>query len=214
MRAPITIFSEPDEVHARLAELGLTADALQHAARRWHASWAGFTPNHPAFGVGIAAWVEAVAALRETLAPDGWTRSDEKNFALVVDAEKGIAINIATGDAGTGRPDAAVSNKAPKGISTADAITANQFQLELFDFAEVVRLPKEDAPITWFLLLHRAPTEIRCELSLPSQMSVDGHITRWQERIILPAVPLDDAAVIDIVVPDIPDIDIDVKLKA
>jgi hypothetical protein len=45
-------------------------------------------------------------------------------------------------------------------------------------------------------------------------MSVDGHITRWQERIILPAVPLDDAAVIDIVVPDIPDIDIDVKLKA
>ena len=83
--------------HDRLGALeeNLLDRDLQHAARRWHASWAGFTPNHPPFGIGIAAWVEAVAALREALAPDGWNRSDEKNFALVVNAEKGIAINIA-----------------------------------------------------------------------------------------------------------------------
>src|SRR3546814_4229373 len=39
----------------------------------------------------------------------------------------------------------------------------------------------DDGPLTWFLLIHRAATEVRCELSLPSQISPDGRITRWQE---------------------------------
>jgi hypothetical protein len=48
---------------------------------------------------------------------------------------------------------------------------------------------------------------------LPSQISADGRITRWQERIMLPSIPLDGADV-EIVAPEGPDLDINVKRKA
>jgi hypothetical protein len=66
--------------------------------------------------------------------------------------------------------------------------------------------------LTWFLLLHQAASELRGELSLPSQMSPDGRITHWQERIILTSIPLDEA--VTVAAPQGPDVDIDVKRKA
>jgi hypothetical protein len=194
--------------------MGLEEEQLVHAARRWYLTWSGFTPNHPPIGIGISAWTEAVAALREQLMAVGWSRSDERNYALVINPDGSLAINVATGDAGTGRPNATPSNKAPKGISTADAITINQHQLELdLPVPDVPHIRGDDGPLTWFLLLHRADAEIRSELSLPSAMSPDGRITRWQERIILSAIPLDSSEV-EIQPPQGPDLDIEVKRKA
>lgn len=213
MPFPQTTF-DPVDVSARLAELGLGQDQLLHAASRWHLAWASFTPNHPPVGMGMSAWTEAVAALREQLLPMGWERSDERNYALVLNPDGEMAINIAAGDKGTGRPEATPSNKAPKGISTADAISINQQQLELdLPLPEVPHVHGKDGPLTWFLLLHRTAEEIRSELSLPSAMSSDGRITQWQERIILAAIPLDDPMeAID--APEGEDVDIDVKRKA
>jgi hypothetical protein len=212
MPAPKTLH-EPNAVRQRLGTLGLQEEQLLDAARRWHFSWTNFTPNHPPVGVGISAWTEAVAALREQLAPNGWTRSDERNYALVIHPDGMTAINVATGDAGTGRAEAVPSNKAPKGVSTADAISINQHQLELdLPVPDVPHLRGEDGPLTWFLLLHRTAGEVRCELSLPSEMSPDGRITRWQERIILSPIPLDDSA-IPINAPQGRDLDIEVKRK-
>ena len=208
------IRSDPDDVHIRLADLGLNEEALLHTAQRWHLSWSSFTPNHPPIGIGISAWTEAVAALREQLLPRGWTRSDEKNYALVVHPDGTMAINVATGDLGTGQIHAVPSNKAPKGVSTADAISVNQLQLELdLPVPDMPHVRGEEGPLTWFLLLHRAANEIRGELSLPSAMSADGRITRWQERIIISATPLDDSEM-DVQVPQGPDLEIDVKRKA
>jgi hypothetical protein len=205
---------DPDDVHARLAVLGLNEEALLHTAQRWHLSWSSFTPNHPPIGIGISAWTEAVAALREQLLPQGWMRSDEKNYALVVHPDGKTAINVATGDLGTGQVHAVPSNKAPKGVSTADAISVNQQQLELdLPVPDMPHVRGEDGPLTWFLLLHRAENEIRGELSLPSAMSADGRITRWQERIIISAIPLDDSE-IEVQTPQGPDLEIDVKRKA
>ncbi len=143
----------------------------------------------------------------------GWTRSDERNYALVLHPDGVIAINVATGDSGTGRPDAVPSNKAPKGVSTADAISVNQQQLELdLPVPDVPDIRGDDGPLTWFLLLHRADGEIRSELSLPSAMSPDGRIIRWQERIILSPIQLDTE--IEIEAPRGVDLDIEVKRKA
>jgi hypothetical protein len=214
MASSALIRLEPIDVQARLSALGLTEEALLHAARRWYVAWSGFTPNHPPFGIGIAAWMEAVAALREELMQEGWARSDERNYALVISPDGRTAINVATGDFGTGRPEANPSNKAPKGISTADAISINQIQLELpLPVPQLPPVRGGDGPLTWFLLLHRAPEEIRCELSVPSDMSPDGRITQWQERIILGTISLDGDSV-DIVTPQGPDLDIHVKRKA
>ena len=214
MPAILSVYSKRDDVKSRLASLGLTEEPLVHAARRWYLSGISFTANHPSFGIGIAAWMEAVAALREGLLPIGWMRSDEKNYALVVDPGGSMAINVATGDAGTGLPTANVSNKAPKGVSTADAISVNQVQLELeLPVPDMPHIRGDEGPLTWFLLLHRAGNEVRCELSLPSQISPDGRITRWQERIMLPFIPLDESE-IEIAMPEGPNLHIDVKRKA
>lgn len=214
MAATLPVYIDADDVAARLDSMGLTVEPLVHAARRWYLSWVNFTANYPPFAIGIAAWMEAVAALREGLLPLGWVRSDEKNYALVLHPDGSMAINIASGDAGTGIPTASVSNKAPKGISTADAISVNQVQLELdLPVPDMPHVRGDEGPLTWFLLLHRSNDEARCELSLPSQLSVDGRITRWQERIMLPSIPLDGADV-EIVAPQGPDLDIDVKRKA
>jgi hypothetical protein len=204
-----------DDVHARLAALHLTEKVLLHAAWRWHVAWNSFTPNHPPFGIGIAAWMEAVAALRETTMSRGWTRSDERNYALVISPDGSMAINVATGDQATGRSGANPSNKAPKGVSTADAISINQVQLDLpLPVPQLWLYGRNDpGPLTWFLLLHRADDEIRCELSLPLSMSSDGRITLWQERIILSPIPLDDET-IEIVAPQGAEVHIDVKRKA
>lgn len=170
---PAIIRFDPDDVHARLAALGLNEEALLHTAQRWHLSWSSFTPNYPPIGIGISAWTEAVAALREQLLPIGWVRSDEKNYALVIHPDGAMAINVATGDVGTGRVDAVPSNKAPKGVSTADAISVNQQQLELdLPVPDMPHVRGEEGPLTWFLLLHRAITEIgascRCRRPCPS----------------------------------------------
>lgn len=214
MAVTLPAYTEPEDVKTRLADMGLTEEPLVHAARRWYLSWVSFTTNHPPFAIGIAAWMEAVAALREGLLPLGWTRSDEKNYALVIHPNGSIAINIASGDAGTGMPTANVSNRAPKGVSTADAISVNQVQLELdLPVPDMPHVRGDEGPLTWFLLLLRAGAEVRCELSLPSQITADGRITRWQERIMLPSISLDGAEV-EIAVPEGPDLDIDVKRKA
>jgi hypothetical protein len=144
----------------------------------------------------------------------GWGLLISEMVQPVIHPDGAMAINVATADAGTGIPAANVSNKAPKGVSTADAISVNQVQLELdLPVPDMPHVRGEEGPLTWFLLLHRAAAEVRCELSLPSQISPDGRITRWQERIMLPSIPLDGAEV-KIVVPAGPDLDIDVKRKA
>jgi hypothetical protein len=157
MAATLHVYIDADDVTARLDSMGLTIEPLVHAARRWYLSWVNFTANHPPFAIGIAAWMEAVAALREGLLPLGWVRSDEKNYALVIHPDGSMAINIASGDAGTGIPTASVSNKAPKGISTADAISVNQVQLELdLPVPDMPHVRGDEGPLTWFLLLHRS----------------------------------------------------------
>ena len=211
--APL-VLSDPDDVQVRLAELSLSEEPLLHAARRWHLAWASYTLNHPPIGIGIGSWTEAVAALREALLPGGWARSDERNYALVISPDKLTAINVATGDAATGMASANPSNKAAKGVSTADAISANVQQFELpLPVPDLPRVRGEEGPLTWFLLLQRAAGEIRCELSLPLEMSPDGRITRWQERIILSAIPLDGMEV-EITPPAGPDLDIEIKRRA
>lgn len=205
---------------SRLARLGLDSEPLRDAVRRSFHAYISCSPNHPPLVRGIWAWGEAVRALREYTLPKGWHRSDVNNYSVVIDEERGIAIAVATGDDGTGIVEASPTTRAPKGISTLLAVVANQAQLSLFAEAELAAVAqgatgadeREDV-VTWFLLIHRAKNEVRCELSLPSSMGMDGRIDAWHERIILDAVPVDGDQM-EIAVPQGPDIDVDVQRRA
>lgn len=211
---------EHESAISRLATLDLEVSPLTEVVSRSYQARISCSANHPPVVRGIWAWGEAVCALREYTLPRGWRRSDAKNYSLVINDERGIAIAVSMGDEATGVATASPTTSSQKGISTLLAVVANQAQLSLFEETETVVATPSDVPtgeiVTWILLIHRAPHEVRCELSLPSSINFDGRIDRWHERIILPAIPLggDQIEMPVPAPPDTPDIVVDVQRKA
>jgi hypothetical protein len=206
------LHATPGEADAALATLGITRQPLQEAVLAGLLARDSCTANDPPFFPGIFQWGRTVRALREALAPLGWSKSDEGNFCTTVEPGGAFAIAVASGSEHTGQVGRETpTTKRRKGPSTAEAVHMNA-QLYLFpEFAPAV--PTEPDRATWVLLFHSDGKEIRAELSLPDSIGDDGHINGWRERIILGAQPLDDE--IAPPVPDFgPDPSIDVRRKA
>lgn len=208
---------ERGDVAQRLAALRLEEEALKDAVRRGQLAFISCTANHPPQFPGMAAWAETVRALREYVVPLDWQRSNDNNYALVVSPDGRMAIAVATGNDGTGRADATPSTNARKGPSTSDAVAANQLRFTFMDErpARTAR-PSADGDetrTTWILLIHRAASEVRCELSLPISIGEDGHIDAWRERVLLGSIPL-DGDFVEVAPPPQPDITIDVRRRA
>jgi hypothetical protein len=162
----------------------------------------------------IAAWAETIAAVRENLAPLGWTRSELKNYSRAADAAGRIAIAVAAGNEETGRADRNPSTKTAKGARTVEALIVNQAQLQLFEDSTTAEPPEgDDERVTWLLLMYRGESEIRCELSLPVAIGPDMKVSQWQERIILRSISL-DGDIEEIEPPTLPNIDVEVKRRS
>jgi len=196
MGSPLLLYFDQSEVDQRLAALGLDMEVLTTAALQGLAGWASCTLNHPPTYPGTVAWAEGTRALREGLFARGWMRKNETNLPLVVNAAETIAIAFTSGDADTGRKDGYPSTRSAKGPKTAQAVRVNQRQ-EQFAFMDpgaVIASIKTAGRSTWLLLTYRdtASRELRSELSRPIDMTEDGHVSKWAERIILTAFPLDE----------------------
>ena len=144
---------------------------------------------------GLTRWGRTTRFLREELIPAGWDYDNPRNLARTVHPDGHVAIVATSGDAMTGLPDHSTTTKYPKGFATVEAVQVNdQLALDLGDFDPA---PDEDRSAdpagaqTWYLLYHVGEEEFRVELSLPDAIE-NGWITRWAERIILPALPRDD----------------------
>lgn len=210
------VFSESDEIDARLEQMCLSRGALRESVNQAHLQRVRLTPNHPSIFPGLEMWGWMVGALRERLRPSGWYSHEKANYPLTVHADLGLAIAIASGDANVGVPTAAPSNKSKKGKNTVDAVQQN-CQLDMFeeliptsDFA-----PPIDSYDTWILLHHtdQSKREIRLELSRPSSIDSSGKINSWFERIMLGSIDIDDDSV-DLILPTGPDIDFHVPRKS
>ncbi len=212
------VYVEETDVRHRLAKLGLESQALLEVLCRGYMALALSTQNHPPLYSSFSAWANTVCALREYLIPQGWDRCDENNYSLVVDEKKEIAIAVATGDEGTGRPDMNPTTKSPKGPSTVDAVTTNQLQLALplelpANPASAQPVHQKNRWVTWIFLVHWAMREIRCELSLPLLMGDAARLGIWKERILLKPVPTDSA--LKITPSALPsDIEVEIKRRA
>lgn len=214
----VVVNQKPEDVSSRLAALNLQEEWLKEAVRRGQLAFLSCTPNHPPNFAGLAAWAETVCAVREILTPAGWERTNDNNYPLCVDAKDQVAIAVATADGGTGRVEATPSTNSRKGSRTVDAVAANQLRFAFMD--EPIRRRPGTAPDgagreTWYLLIHHAEGEARCELSLPISMTDDGHIVAWRERILLESIPLDGALAETVPEPPaLPDIDVSVRRRA
>ena len=178
----------------RLAGLALTAADLigpligaDLEARTW-------TPLAPPMMAGLARWGKTNELLRAGLVERGWSHDNPKGLPRTINPTRDFAIVAATGDAVTGYSGGRPSTKYAKGVQTVRAIGDNR-QLA-FDFgglfAESDRWDHADHLATWLLLYHVTAGQVRAELSLADGIDRRGHVSAWVERIILPALRLDE----------------------
>jgi hypothetical protein len=206
------IVVEIQDVNSRLAELGLEHASLIEALRQANLYRVRTTDHHPKLYRYQIMYGETVAALRDLLVPNGWSKSDDGNYELVVNADNTIAIAVASGDDATAVATRTPSNKSPKGRHTIDAIHINR-QADMFsELLETAERAKTDVS-TWILLHKVSNNQILAELSKPNEIDEHGIIFSWSERIVLGAIPLDGEKV-TITAPQLPDIDISISRKS
>jgi len=176
---------------SRLADLGLSIGLIERVVRRADADVSTFTAFDPPILLGLTRWGRMSRYLREELVPKGWTYDNPRNLARTIHPSGEFAIVAATGDEVTGLASLLPSTRYRKGEATVAAVAVNE-QLT-FDFGDLFSADlaaDAGALLTWILLFFEDEAEFRVELSLPDGI-VDGRITSWAERIILPPFPRD-----------------------
>jgi hypothetical protein len=191
------VFIQPFEVEDRLKHLGLTEQLLLDPVRRGFFAWLNCTQNHPPAFPGIMAWGEANCGLREGLLPLGWERYNDRNLPLTINRDTGVALTVSSGDECTGIEGMVPRTRNPKGVTMKEATSSNRAQLGLFSDMDAPPDPTDLEAIeewsTWLLLTYRDSVSrtVRCELSRPIAIGIDGRVDGWAERIILGSIPFD-----------------------
>ena len=189
------VVSQTFEVSDRLNQFGLSQELLIGAVKRGFLARLNCTQNHPPSLPGMLAWAETVCALRESLIPLGWERFNLHNLPLTVCRATNIAVGVSSGDESTGRADATPRTRNAKGMMTKQVVDTNCFQLGLF--ADMPIVPTDLSGIddwaSWLLLTHidTKARLVRCELSRPVNIGIDGRVDGWAERIMVNALPFD-----------------------
>jgi hypothetical protein len=209
------VFSTPATKTSRLHDLGIVETVLR-AAAEWGLRYTfDCTLHDPPGTAGFLAWSKITRGLRDRLVPQGWKASHPSNFAITSDPRGTYAIAVFAGNAATGFADRWPSNRTDKGPATMVAIQQNQRS-----FAEISEdFRRLGVPLstkqTWLLLhfVDEEAEEIRLELSLPAEVSEDGYVVAWRERILLTPIslPSEPVAITD---PDDDRIDVDVQRRA
>lgn len=220
------VLQKAHEVSNRLAELGLEESQLLEAVRQGMAARFSCTPNHPPLAPGFYGWAETVRGLRDILMIHGWGRDDAGLLSLAVSPDGKTAIAVATGDEATGDPERTPCTKSSKGPRTKDAIEVNVLQLHLFDNEEAIKTDEQltvvRSRLTYWLLIRidEETQTLRCELSTPVYVGVDGKIAGWDERIILGTISFGNESNVGALEPGegpqsgATDVDVQVKRRA
>jgi hypothetical protein len=214
---PAVVHEHPFDARRRLAELGISVDAIIKALSAGQLARLSCTDNDPPFIPGTEAWRFVVRTLREELVPTGiWRKADPNNFALIINDTRKINVVVASGDALTRCLSGDPKTRHLKGAFT-EAVTIRNKHIDgLFPetISEEVRVAISmlEYP-TWILLIYITDDEIRAELSYPDEIE-GGQIISWKERIFIPDTPDDPGAVINPVEDTDPDIDVPVRRKA
>jgi hypothetical protein len=215
------VYEHPFDARRRLAELGVSVEAIVKALKAGHLARISCTDNDPPFIPGTEAWRFVVRTLREELLKLGWRKDDPNNFSLVISDKRKINIVVESGDDLTrvfpGNP----TTKSLKGLLTEAVILRNSVREDLFPDTITERLRRAATVLehpTWVLLIYITDEEYRAELSYPDAMD-DSKITSWKERIFIPDDPNDPGALMvegDDGGPDDggPDFDIPVRRKS
>jgi hypothetical protein len=214
-RQSTILHQHPHDAKRRLAELGISLEALINAIFAGRTARLNCTDNDPPFIPGTEAWRFVVRTLREELLPLGWRKDDPSNYSLIISDSRSLNIVVASADAFTCIPHVSPRTKSLKGMFTEAAVLKNTLETDLFPETVVAELRRAATILsypTWMLLILIDDEHCRAELSLPSAFD-DHHVTAWAERIFIPDIDIDGGVPVKPPV-DNTDIDVPVKRKA
>lgn len=202
-------------VASQLNQLGLSSDVLRDAALAGHADAISCTTNDVGTRSGYVRWATPLRYLGDHYAA-GWTRKRPKGFELLVNPERNIGVGIVPGDRWTGVELDPVSgqprmphSRIDRGPVTAQLIVGNRDQTHFGAKVHPAFASGLLPGLTVWLLLHHVhrdaitgAEELRLELSVPVEFyrpkpgSDRGLITRFAPRLILPAILLEESALL------------------
>jgi hypothetical protein len=214
---PVVVHKHPHDARRRLAELGVSIEALIKALQAGHVARLSCTDNDPPFIAGTEAWRFVVRTLRDELLSKNWRKADPANYSLVISDARKINIGVATGDSFTRDSRGTPTTKSPKGLYTEAATIRNRYEEpDLFPETLPENLRRAATILeyqTWILLIFITDEELRAELSLPNEIE-DDQIVSWYERIFIPDESDDPGASVRPIEDSGPDIDVPVRRKA
>lgn len=213
------VVTEPDQVSARLAEIGgLTISLLLDVVMQGEMARDNCTANYPVTAGGTFAYHERVRALRDRLLLDGWTKKFFGGSELTITPDGEHAVIVASGDDNTGSESDDPKTRSPKGTRVQEAAAANEAQTEMFpDLARAERAmiearEKWPATYTWILLVRRDDEKVDSELSMPTGIDEGRRPAIWAERLILPSFDMGDGDGLRLPRTPEPGLDFDVEI--
>lgn len=220
MQNEARVYITETDVSSRLAELGLTQSMLDAILKHALQHALDCTDIDVQGAPGSMMYLFGNRAVRGRLAPLGWRKDQSQNYETTVHPDGTHAIAVTAGDRNTGLPDVTPSTKRDRGPVTRNAVETNQ-QISMFELlgedAAVRFMRPLPAPRrhTWLLLhyLDRRNNMLRAELSIPLEMTSDGYVQKWEERIILGEIPFSPHPLEDWGGPDGPEYDIEIRRR-
>lgn len=191
--------SASQELHMTL---GINPDVFRDSMQSGLSLYKSVNKFHPVTAGGSRAWEEIVATFRTLVVDqnDGWRSIQQNGMPVLINSELNATIVITSGDENTGLK----ASHDPKTRNTKGQVTESFVgqNYDLFDDSTTTIFQPTDSHQTWVLLytLDKAKSEVRYELSLPTNTSISGNkgkikITEWQTRIIFPAISFNDIQV-------------------
>jgi hypothetical protein len=214
---PSLLYEHPFDARRRLAELGVSVEALTAALEAGQLARRSCTDNDAPFIPGTEAWRFVVRVLREKLIPTGvWRKSDAGNFSVIINDARKINIVVSSGDDLTKSTKGNPKTRHLKGLFTEALVIRNKHYGGMFPeiISEEVRTAVSilEHP-TWILLINISNEEIRAELSYPDAIE-EGQIISWKERIFVPDQLGDPGAAVKPIDETGSDFDVPVRRKA
>ncbi len=198
LRARITA---PDDAAEHLKEFGLNVEMLHRSIEVGDNKRGQVSQEvYPLTYRGFVMWAETLAELRRQLLKlsDGYDIGRTSNYETIFCKKRNVALAVVAGDSMVGikgTRDPRLTRK--KGIKTTERVNRNArfiFQQgELFPLPRTVKIPDDEACLTWFLMVRPTTKEVRLELSWPLLIDQDGFVGGWQKRILVPPVPISGA---------------------
>ena len=183
-----TVYTD-NEAENRLKEINIKNQHLQDACLAGLLQKNNCNENNTKGGPGFIQWDETIRSLRELSIEDGWTRYQQNHLEGIISENSKTIILPSSGNLSTGNPNQTPINKNPKGYRTIQIIE-KVAQGNLF-----TGYPDQSDDVyneLFILLYYCTDQKLKMELSKPLQITRQGKIVAWQERIIIPEYNLYD----------------------